>query len=576
MILSEASFGIKLVRSILGGLDSVIFNIFGMLIKVYFGLSEMKILSEGAVSALKSRVYIFVTVFMVFKIAISFLQAMVNPDLAHDRKAGLGPIITRIFTSLILLVFVPIAMDGILFGSTNGRSNQEIIASIVPKIILGPATSSVTDNSEVQDNIGQHIASSAFNAFFTVDEDCGEGEEYRLDNMKVTSIANHVNDVCEAEHKQKYFKYNYAFGVSTICGVVMVIMLLGYSLDIVSRLLKLQMLEVLAPIPIVSYIDPGKGKDNLFNTWLKTLVSTYCDFFIKLATLYFVIFLMVSFINNVGNIIPSEFNLVEKGYAIVIVIIGLLIALTQLPKFIYTIFGLKYEGISAGLGTLLGAAGGFATGGLLGAVSGAKAGLNEANSGKASIDTLNRGKQAGMKTPDGVHDNQRALEIQAARQERINNRQANRGRTLYTDDGDPITGANQVWDNQAHQMVANPNAGRHIGIADKLREVTGEHERQDYYAGLNNQAYNNYIRGQDADFYDSNGHVIHYQAQNDRFFDGINSVNTGGDNTAFVDSFMNRQTAAQVEAKADYDKWNGKKDKASQTIGQHRYKAGRR
>ena len=399
MILSDAGFVWKAVRGIFGILDEIIYSLFGMLIRAYFQLSEISFVGP-AINSLKARVYIFITIFMIFRVAISLLQAMVNPDVANDKKAGVGTVVSRVAISLMLLVAVPVLMDNILFGETNGKSHQQIIASIVPRLILGGSANDAMSNPEIQSNVGQHIASAAYTAFFTIDEDCGEGEEFKLTNMKVSSIGNHVNDTCESEHKSKYFKYNYSWGFSTVCGVIMVAMIIGYSLDLVSRMIKLQILEILAPIPIVAYVDPGKGKDNLFSTWLKTLISTYCEFFIKLATLYFVIFIMVSFIQNKDAMIPDEVGLLEIGYMTVIVIIGLLLALQQLPQFISTIFGIKYESMGAGLSTLLGAAAGFATGGLAGALAGGSAGM--ADGGKSgALGMVNKGKDAGKKTDTG-------------------------------------------------------------------------------------------------------------------------------------------------------------------------------
>ena len=135
MLLTEATFWWKILRGISGFLDGVVYGLFGMLIKTYFNISNIK-LAGPAISAFKLRVYIFVSIFMVFRVAISLLQAMVNPDIANDKKAGAGTVVYRVAVSILLLVAVPVLMDNILFGETNGTSNQQIIASIIPKLIL--------------------------------------------------------------------------------------------------------------------------------------------------------------------------------------------------------------------------------------------------------------------------------------------------------------------------------------------------------------------------------------------------------------------------------------------------------
>ena len=39
-------------------------------------------------------------------------------------------------------------------------------------------------------------------------------------------------------------------------------------------------------------MDPKGSKDSAFNSWVKTLTSTYLDLFIRLAAVYFAIFLI--------------------------------------------------------------------------------------------------------------------------------------------------------------------------------------------------------------------------------------------------------------------------------------------
>ena len=418
LILTGVGFVETFIRKFFAVIDGMIYGLFGLLIKAYFKISDIDLLTP-ALQAMKTRLYIFVAIFMIFRVTISLLQAMVNPDIANDKKNGVGNLVSRVAVSLVLLVAVPVLMDNVLFGSTNGVSNQQIIASIIPKIILGTGGAGMADEGN-QDNIGQHIASATYNAFFTIDEECGEGEEYKLDGMKVSSMTGHVDDKCENEHKDKFYKYEYSYFISTICGAIMIIMIIGYSLDVVTRILKLQILQVLAPIPIVAYIDPGKGKDTLFSTWLKTLVSTYCDFFIKLASLYFVIFIMLLFIQNLDNFIAAD-NAIEKGYLFVIVILGLLLALKQLPEFISSLFGIKSQGFGAGLGTFLGAAAGFTTGGLAGMVKGGLDGA--ADGGKNALGAWNKGRDAGKKTDTGKdREKQRQMNREQRRNERLSAR----------------------------------------------------------------------------------------------------------------------------------------------------------
>ena len=46
----------------------------------------------------------------------------------------------------------------------------------------------------------------------------------------------------------------------------------GITIDVAKRVFKLIILEVVAPIPIMSLIDPKSSKDGAFSHWLKSLI----------------------------------------------------------------------------------------------------------------------------------------------------------------------------------------------------------------------------------------------------------------------------------------------------------------
>lgn len=70
--------------------------------------------------------------------------------------------------------------------------------------------------------------------------------------------------------------------LALIAGIALIVFILLLCVDVVVRNLKLMLLEMLAPIPIISYVDP---KDKIFNNWLKSYVSVYVDLFLKLIAI---------------------------------------------------------------------------------------------------------------------------------------------------------------------------------------------------------------------------------------------------------------------------------------------------
>ena len=57
--------------------------------------------------------------------------------------------------------------------------------------------------------------------------------------------------------------------------LLIVVILLSFTIDVAVRAVKLAVLRLIAPIPIISYMDPKGSKDSAFNSWVKTLTSTY-------------------------------------------------------------------------------------------------------------------------------------------------------------------------------------------------------------------------------------------------------------------------------------------------------------
>ena len=154
------------------------------------------------------------------------------------------------------------------------------------------------------------------------------------------------------------------FLTSLLAGVGIIAYLLILCVDVIVRDLKLMLLEFLAPIPIISYIDP---KDKIFAQWGKMFLSVYVDLFIKIigikiATIY---------LSNISNFSSIDRNpLVTFFY-----IVGVLVFAKLVPTMISKIFGLDSMGSSfkdiagmakkaAGVGTAATLAGatGIATG----------------------------------------------------------------------------------------------------------------------------------------------------------------------------------------------------------------------
>ena len=86
--------------------------------------------------------------------------------------------------------------------------------------------------------------------------------------------------------------------ISTIVGIVMVVIMFMICFEVAKRVFQLAALQLIAPIPIISYMDPKGSKDGAFNSWVKLLTTTYLDLFTRLAVIYFSFAVITAFMKK--------------------------------------------------------------------------------------------------------------------------------------------------------------------------------------------------------------------------------------------------------------------------------------
>lgn len=359
---------------------------------------------------------------MMFQLALIILKGIMNPDNFTGGKKGSGAeFIRRVAISLVLLtVLVPISIpgaknewerqlnnNGLLFGSLYSLQHRILSNNTLGRLVLGTTDSSSTFESGDSDSLDKSsriFTSTILKGFYRINllpeddrpyHEDGKDDATFNDNRVCKDIDDEVlaaytrldadpgeiisliNATCEADDDSvgtvqgligKVFpklagtnRYVFAYMplVGFIVAVIFVFILLSFTIDVAVRAVKLAVLRLIAPIPIISYMAPNSGKDSAFNAWVKTLTSTYLDLFLRLAVVYFVIFLIQDMIVN-GIVINTGTGVIGI-LSYIIIWIGLFIFAKQSPKFIKQVLGIKDEGgkLFGGFGELaaIGAAG---------------------------------------------------------------------------------------------------------------------------------------------------------------------------------------------------------------------------
>ena len=419
----SVNFFFKFIRQFLASIDVVVFSLLSWIIEGVFNLSSL-MLSTDFAKQIYTRIYIILGVFMAFKLTFSFLKYLVSPDAMTDKEQGVGKLIGRVVAMIIMLIAFPIVFFNPVPGDSQNRTVlailQDGVVKTLPRIILGQAIGDTNASGSVnaKDN-GKELALSMLKSFYypsVCNEDSKNYDQSKTSNCseyfagKSTTISDKGLESTGIDSFSKFYNsvlneagndtyaYQYMWPLTTVTGILLIVIMAGICIDIAIRCFKLLILEVMAPVPIMTYIDPKASKDGSFAAWSKTLISTYIDLFVKLGTVYLVLLLASALFRQelFDKAAYNNFSGLSYLYVQVFLVIGLFQFAKQAPKFIKDALGIKDNGGSGGfmgkaLAGMAGAAAGFAggvaggggiMGGLSAAAGGFSAGAANAGSGK--------------------------------------------------------------------------------------------------------------------------------------------------------------------------------------------------
>ena len=330
--------------SILSWVDNIFFTLVRDCFKIILYLADVEIFNESVINDFSKRVYMLLAVIMFFKIAVSTIQYLVDPDKLSDNSSGVGAILKNSAIAIVLLVVVP---EVFRFA----RTAQTEVASYIPSLIMGDSYGTTQGQSNVQrvTKEADNMTSTVMKIFYTPKTnktDFSHGKEIKLETFK-----QQITDGCtkfDLLNLGAYFatdscSWNYTIILPVVVAGLMIFVLVSMAVDIAIRAIKFALLEIMAPIPIVSYID--KGGKGAFESWIKEVKDVYLDLFIRIAVVYFIIFIIDKVVNNfnAGEMLKhmNGESVFVKGLVLVFIIIGLLLFGKEAPKYLCDALGIK-------------------------------------------------------------------------------------------------------------------------------------------------------------------------------------------------------------------------------------------
>lgn len=355
------------IRGLFAAIDKVVVWLIENLYNLIFQISSVQVFDNASLAAFANRITVILSIFMIFKLSLSFLNYIVNPDAMTDKSKGFSKLIQNIAVALVLLVSYQF-----LFDKAMELQQKIVDNNTIPKLILGSSGKNVKNSSVVSFPL--------FSAFIVPNSDLlaqqqgcrtyfiNDGtvphkrcniEVYSTNAASMPNIGSEPNNQLDytVENQNTYylfdyllslknngqFAFDYKFIISTICGAFAALVLLSFCMDVAVRIIKLYFLRLIAPIPIISYIDPIKG-EGIFKKWLSNVGKTYADLFVRLIAIFFAIFIIQQVSANAGTLKDFNGNPIDNPFVIIFIIIGALMFAKQFPKLIQDITGISLDG----------------------------------------------------------------------------------------------------------------------------------------------------------------------------------------------------------------------------------------
>ena len=427
MFIQPTGWLIDLIRQLLAGIDVILYKILSYMIQLIFEIANFNLASSETLRTVYTKIYVVLTVYMLFKLSFTFLNYIVNPEALSDDKQGVNKIIRNSVIMIILLIILP----GIFNGNVLGKDGDNVITRIqkaatpiISKILIPktdnnePDLMKYNDSEDTSKLMALAIAKIFYHPSYKAYNNVCNGK-MPVPIQSIDEIPNSIIDYCpkkkgvEGYDKEKsFYQFSYVYVISTLVTVFFLYLLYKMIVLVGKRTFKILVLEIIFPIPVIMLIDPKAMDDTSspFRAWAHNFVTTFLELYFQLGAIY--LFLqLIKMITEVFIDKEKEFGFVTFDDLLLelALIISLVYFVGEAPVFIKKALGVKREDEpSDDMGNVVAGAASFA---LATAEKGAKKTASTAyhgvvNTGKSISSTLASGvasKMNGGSFKDGAH-----------------------------------------------------------------------------------------------------------------------------------------------------------------------------
>ncbi len=382
-------------------LDAIVYSVVVYVYNIFQIVAQLNFsVISSWTQPLVNRVEALIMVLILFKLGMSFIQYMITPEKFNDKATGGSALLINIVICSVLLVsyqfiftvFNELSM--LIIGYQEGyeftvlkqiadveSENGGDEAGLLGRFIFGEKFES--------ENFGKQLAAITLFSFF--DDKVNNRSDDALAKIynqssdevnffEITNIADAIyrdsNDDEIANHGSTEYRFPL---LSTAVGIYLVYTLTVLTIEVAIRIFKLIILQITAPIAIITTIEGGT-KSKTFQSFYKTYISVYTSLFLRVAVVYLVSALVSMFTQNFDTLNIGTRNSIMGGFVFVIIVVSLFTFAKKIPSFIDKALGLNSSGDGEGaagfkgLMKSMGAAVGLGVGALGGMAAGVAAG----------------------------------------------------------------------------------------------------------------------------------------------------------------------------------------------------------
>ena len=342
MLLKMAGLGYLLVKMLdfMNTIRSISFYIDKMILKLidkmyyYFTiLVNNEFFDETTLEAFAGRIYLFIGIVIFFKLAMTVIKFISDPDKVSDERAGMGAILKKSIVGIVLIAVMPTIFDVAL--KLQGAIIKD---NVIQYIITGEK---INSNKQEKYTVGQNIGFTVFNGFATVNTAvASKTQEKQFTRAHMFKDADLIDSELITTKNGDAYVVDYFPVVSTAVLAFVLFNLLTMTLNVVVRIVELGVLEIISPIIIIDYmVDTGK---DTFSNWMKATVSAYVKIFIDVAMLWFIVFIL-NYLTDPS--LPSPLIAANQNdkMLIALIVIGLFLFTKKIPGIISKIFGIDLD-----------------------------------------------------------------------------------------------------------------------------------------------------------------------------------------------------------------------------------------